>query len=85
MIIKPKWLARLKPLVQIIRDSSKEAKFVGGCVRDVILNKTVNDFDLATDARSEFFITALKKKWHKSYTNRFKAWHNYCLISANTS
>ena len=61
MIIKSKWLARFEQLVQIIRDSSKEAKFVGGCVRDTILQSDVSDFDIATDAKPEFVMDILAK------------------------
>ncbi|MEM8953950.1 MAG: CCA tRNA nucleotidyltransferase [Verrucomicrobiota bacterium] len=40
-------------LVKTLSDRGHEAYFAGGCVRDVLLNKTPKDFDIATDALPE--------------------------------
>jgi len=36
-----------------LRDAGKHGWIVGGCVRDLLLGKEVNDWDIATDARPE--------------------------------
>jgi tRNA nucleotidyltransferase (CCA-adding enzyme) len=36
-----------------LRDAGKHGWIVGGCVRDLLLGKDVNDWDIATDARPE--------------------------------
>ncbi|MEM7145538.1 MAG: CCA tRNA nucleotidyltransferase [Verrucomicrobiota bacterium] len=40
-------------LVKSLSDKGYQAYFAGGCVRDVLLNKTPKDFDIATDAVPE--------------------------------
>lgn len=39
-----------KPVIQKIQEAGFEAYFVGGCVRDVLLNQTIHDVDIATSA-----------------------------------
>ena len=34
-----------------LREAGKRGWIVGGCVRDLLLGKTVSDWDIATDAR----------------------------------
>src|SRR5699024_8203458 len=41
------------PLIEKIEESGYEAYFVGGSVRDSILNRTINDIDIATQATPE--------------------------------
>jgi tRNA nucleotidyltransferase (CCA-adding enzyme) len=36
-----------------LREKGKRGWIVGGCVRDLLLGKTVNDWDIATDARPD--------------------------------
>ena len=38
------------PILQKIRNSGYEAYFVGGSVRDVLLNRHIHDVDIATSA-----------------------------------
>ena len=40
-------------VVDELRDAGYEAYIVGGCVRDAILGKKPNDFDVATNATPE--------------------------------
>lgn len=41
------------PVLKQIESHGYEAYFVGGCVRDILLNKTINDIDIASSARPE--------------------------------
>jgi len=41
-------------------DAGIEARFAGGCVRDALLSRTVNDVDLATSAAPERVVKALE-------------------------
>lgn len=38
------------PLIQRIESHGYEAYFIGGCVRDTLLNRPINDIDIATSA-----------------------------------
>ena len=40
-------------VVKQLRQKGYEAFFAGGCVRDMLLNKTAQDYDIATSARPE--------------------------------
>ena len=40
-------------IVQRLRQQGYEAYFAGGCVRDMLLNKTPQDYDITTSARPE--------------------------------
>lgn len=42
-----------RPVVDALGAAGHAAVFVGGCVRDLLLERTVTDIDLATDARPE--------------------------------
>lgn len=42
-----------KEVLAIIEGSSHEAYFVGGCVRDIILNRKIDDIDICTSALPE--------------------------------
>ncbi|MCS7023761.1 MAG: CCA tRNA nucleotidyltransferase [Bryobacteraceae bacterium] len=48
----PAWSAALR-IVERLRQHGYQALFVGGCVRDQLLNIPPKDFDVATDARPE--------------------------------
>lgn len=41
------------PVLKQIESHGYEAYFVGGCVRDALLHKTINDIDIASNARPE--------------------------------
>jgi poly(A) polymerase len=40
-------------IVRTLRDRDHQAYFVGGCVRDLLLNREPGDYDVATDARPD--------------------------------
>src|ERR1700683_3213655 len=40
-------------LCNVLQSAGKRAWVVGGCVRDLILEREVNDWDIATDARPD--------------------------------
>lgn len=48
-------------VIDIIRKNGGEAYLVGGCVRDIILNKTPHDYDIATNLLPEQIIKMFKK------------------------
>jgi len=49
----PELFEKAVPLLKSIEMSGYEAYFVGGCVRDYLLSRTINDVDIATSARPE--------------------------------
>lgn len=61
--IKPSWLdaTSVSRLLAAFEAAGIEARFVGGCVRDALLGLEIGDIDLATPARAEAVIAALKK------------------------
>ncbi|MDN6819357.1 MAG: CCA tRNA nucleotidyltransferase, partial [Lactococcus sp.] len=46
----PAEFVKALPILQKIRDFGYEAYFVGGSVRDVLLNRQIHDVDIATSA-----------------------------------
>ncbi len=50
-----------RTLVGALTDAGIAARFVGGCVRDAILQRTIADIDIATPARPEEVSAALRK------------------------
>jgi len=40
-------------MLQVLNQAGFESWFVGGCVRDIILKKPFNDYDIATRAKPE--------------------------------
>ncbi len=48
----PHWFA-VKECVDVLMSNGFKAYLAGGCVRDAILGRKINDFDLATDAMPE--------------------------------
>jgi poly(A) polymerase len=50
-----------RTLVGALTDAGIAARFVGGCVRDAILKRTIADIDIATPARPEEVSAALRK------------------------
>src|SRR5690349_21186056 len=45
--------ALARRIVARLRDEGHQAWLVGGCVRDLLLGRRPNDYDVATDARPE--------------------------------
>lgn len=42
-----------QPVLNQLEEAGHEAYFVGGCVRDLLLNRPIHDIDIATSARPE--------------------------------
>ncbi|MEO8439205.1 MAG: CCA tRNA nucleotidyltransferase [Spartobacteria bacterium] len=59
----PPMMATARRLVDQLRAAGHVAYFAGGCVRDLLLEKTPKDFDIATDARPE----AIQKIFPRTY------------------
>ena len=59
--IKP-WIKNLKikAVLSAITKNGKEARFIGGCVRDRLLKKKVHDIDIATQELPQNIISLLK-------------------------
>ena len=55
MICTPAWLAwpETQTLMRAFEKHSDQVRFVGGAVRDALLDKTVQDIDLATSLKPE--------------------------------
>ncbi|XP_021760031.1 uncharacterized protein LOC110724849 [Chenopodium quinoa] len=52
-----------KTVVKILQSEGHDAYFVGGCVRDLLLNKIPKDFDVVTSAS----LRQIKKKFHRAF------------------
>ena len=62
----------VKMIMKILYDEGFEAFVVGGCVRDSLMNKNPEDWDLATNAEPEKVQTLFKKKgFNCFYENDF--------------
>jgi poly(A) polymerase len=66
--LKPAWLAEppVRRLLAALDAAGIEARFVGGCVRDTLLDLEIGDIDLATPALPRAVIAALDKARIKS-------------------
>ncbi len=53
-------------IMKALNADGAEARFVGGCVRDAILNRPINDIDIATEAKPDVVMDLL-------YRSRIKA------------
>lgn len=55
MLIAADWITRpeTRAVCNMLRDAGHQALFVGGCVRNAIIDAPVTDIDIATDARPE--------------------------------
>ena len=75
-ILKDDWLSHpsINYLSTVFQRSGYEILFVGGCIRNTILKKQVNDVDIATAATPEEIIKICKK-------NNIKA----CLLYTSPS
>ena len=59
-----KWKSNknIKFLFKIFKKNNEETRFIGGCVRDLIIKKKSYDVDLATTLKPNEIIEILKKK-----------------------
>ncbi|MFO0973726.1 MAG: CCA tRNA nucleotidyltransferase [Phycisphaerae bacterium] len=48
-------------IVRRLRDADRRAYFAGGCVRDMLLRRRPDDYDVATDARPEEIIRLFRR------------------------
>lgn len=62
----------LAELFNIFKTHNKELYLVGGCVRDLLLNKCPKDYDLCTNATPEDFKKILNKSIYKTYDSGIK-------------
>lgn len=53
--------AEIKKALKKLEQHNFEAYLVGGCVRDLIINRPPNDFDIATNAKPEMIIDIFKE------------------------
>jgi hypothetical protein len=58
----------IKKLDKVFKSNNYELRIVGGAVRDLALDKTPKDIDLATDATPE----------EMTYTFWFRTWNYHC-------
>ena len=63
---KPQWLKKgagraAAEIVASLRDAGHQAYLVGGCVRDLLLNRAPTDFDVATSARPREILSLFEK------------------------
>jgi poly(A) polymerase len=60
----PKWipLTDCKKIFSILKRAGGECRLVGGCVRDIILQRSHTDIDIATTCMPETVLTALNAK-----------------------
>ncbi len=58
----PEVFLKAQPVLQALEDAGFEAYFVGGCVRDLLLDRHIHDVDIATSAYPE----EVKKTFAKS-------------------
>ena len=62
----------LMELFNVFKTHNKELYLVGGCVRDLLLNKCPKDYDLCTNATPEDFKKILNKSIYKTYDSGIK-------------
>lgn len=65
-------LSSLLKLVNAFKYTDKELFLVGGCVRDLLLNKTPKDYDLTTDATPDEVKAICKKAELKTFDSGIK-------------
>lgn len=51
-----------KNIIDILKEKGYKAYLVGGCIRDILLERDPHDFDITTNAPLEAFIPILQKK-----------------------
>lgn len=58
----PKWV---KYIIETLYNYKYEAYIVGGCVRDSLINRNINDWDITTNAKPEEVIRIFENLGHK--------------------
>lgn len=61
MKINIKMPVNVKQILSIFQNEGYEAYIVGGCVRDSLLNREINDWDICTSAKPEQMVEICKK------------------------
>jgi poly(A) polymerase len=61
-IARPAWMTEPETLAVLaaLRKAGFSARFVGGCVRDTLLDRTIGDIDIATDALPDAVVSSLQ-------------------------
>lgn len=52
---------QVKVIISILEDNGYEAYIVGGCVRDSLINRKPNDFDITTNAKPDVVLNLFNK------------------------
>lgn len=88
---KHSWMSNTntKEIIRVISKGEKESRFVGGCVRDAILNREVHDIDIATTEHPKNIEFFLKEAGIKTVNVGIKhgtilAFHNYSKYEITT-
>ena len=76
--------ASIKAVLNALAAGGKEARFIGGCVRDELLKLPVNEVDLATPERPERVIELLEKAEIKAVPTGIKYGTVTAVIRNNT-
>ena len=76
--------ASIKAVLNALAAGGKEARFIGGCVRDELLKLPVNEVDLATPERPERVIQLLEKAEIKAVPTGIKYGTVTAVIQKNT-
>ncbi|UAT43094.1 CCA tRNA nucleotidyltransferase [Anaplasmataceae bacterium AB001_6] len=62
LITQENWFIKYKKIIDIIHSAGGKAMFVGGCIRDFIVNRKIYDVDIATDIECENLMIIFKKQ-----------------------
>ena len=75
--LTPAWLAEpaVRRLLAALAAAGIEARFVGGCVRDALLDEETGDIDLATPASPETVHGGARRRQDQGAADRDRAWH----------
>ncbi len=66
------WVERTKEIIEIIESHGGGARYVGGCVRDSIIGRKINDIDIATNLLPEQVIEYLTQRGIKTIPTGLK-------------
>lgn len=64
--------AKINLILSMLHNENKEAYLVGGCVRDMILNRSIHDYDITTSAFPQETISILQKNYIKAIPTGIK-------------
>ena len=59
----------IKFIFNILNEKNEETRFIGGCLRNLILKKKIDDIDIATTILPNRVLKILKKKKIKTITS----------------